>query len=143
VIEQAFVPRLAVGPIAGSAVFVLLAGARLPRFHAVAPSRALGFRWLGFGWKAAVEEVVWRGLVLGGLLVAVGPIAALAFSSVGFALWHRHALGRRCSVHLVTGAAFGAAFLAGGLVAAVLAHATYNVLVDWAVHTERARPRGP
>jgi len=143
VTEAAFIPGIAVGPLAGAAVFVLLAGGRLPRPRRRGLPRALGLRWLRLGAEAGLEEVVWRGLVLGGLLGAIGPVGGLAVSSAGFALWHRPALGLRCGVHVVTGAAFGTAFLAGGLAAAVLAHALYNVLVDWAVHTERARLRGP
>jgi membrane protease YdiL (CAAX protease family) len=143
VTNSAFVPRLAVGPLVGATIFMLLAGGRLPSRGPRLPRRALTLRWLGLGAEAGLEEVVWRGLVLGGLLAALGPGAALVLSSVGFALWHRPALGRRCGVHLITGAGFGMAFFAGGLMAAVLAHGVYNVLVDWAVHAERARLRGP
>ena len=137
--EALLVPRLAVGPLAGAAVFVLLAGGRVPRLGSVAGGRRLVRRWLGLGLGAGLEEAVWRGLVLGGLAAALGPLAGLALSSAGFALWHHRAVGWRCGVHLVTGAGFGTAFLAGGLAAAVLAHAVYNVLVDWAVHAERVR----
>ena len=105
--------------------------------------RRLVRRWLGIGAEAGLEEVVWRGLVLGGLLTLVGPIGAIAVSSAGFAVCHGPALGRRCGVHLVTGSGFGIAFLAGGLAGAVLAHGVYNALVDWAVHAERVRLRGP
>jgi membrane protease YdiL (CAAX protease family) len=143
VTEAAIVPRLAIGLLAGAAVFVLLTGGRLPRAHPRVPGHALALRWLGLGAGAGLEELMWRGLILGGLVAAVGPAAGLALSSAGFALWHRPSLGRRCSVHLVTGASFGTAFLAGGLAAAVLAHGIYNILVDWAVHAERARLRGP
>jgi membrane protease YdiL (CAAX protease family) len=87
--------------------------------------------------------VVWRGIVLGLLAVAVGPLTALAVSTAGFAAWHWRVQGRGCSVHLLTGAVFGAACLLGGLAAAILAHGVYNVLVDWAVLSERARLRGP
>jgi membrane protease YdiL (CAAX protease family) len=81
--------------------------------------------------------------VLAGLSMVAGAPGALAASSLAFAAWHRRALGRRCGVHVVTGAAFGAAFLAGGLAAAVVAHALYNVLVDWSVEVRGARVRGP
>jgi membrane protease YdiL (CAAX protease family) len=140
---SALVPRLALGPVVGVAVFFLLAGGRLP-----CPRRGVfglpqTLRWLRLGVEAGLEERIWRGLVFGGLLVAIGPVAALAVSSAGFALWHQPALGRRCAVHVVTGTGFGAAFLAGGLSAAILAHGVYNALVDWAVHGERARLRGP
>jgi membrane protease YdiL (CAAX protease family) len=78
-------------------------------------------------------------LILSGLALALGSFAALVASSAGFAAWHVSTLGRRSVVHLFTGFGFGGVFLFGGLVAAMLAHATYNVLVDWGVHGERAR----
>jgi membrane protease YdiL (CAAX protease family) len=132
-----------VGPLSGAAVFLLLAGGRIPRARPRLLGRALAVRWASLGAAAGLEEVVWRGLVLGGMLAATGPVAGLALSSAGFAAWHWRSLGRRCGVHLVTGAGFGSAFLVGGLAAAILAHGVYNVLVDWAVHAERARLRGP
>jgi membrane protease YdiL (CAAX protease family) len=100
-------------------------------------------RWLRLGATAGLEEVVWRGAVMGGLVFLLGPWLALAASSAAFAIWHWSSLRGWCAVHLVTGAAFGGALLAGGLAAAMLAHALYNLLVDWAVHAEHARLRGP
>jgi membrane protease YdiL (CAAX protease family) len=133
--------RLALGPITGVGAFLLLAGGRLP-FSLPRPlGRAMVVRWLVLGATAGLEEVVWRGIVLGGLLILVGPWPALAVSSAGFAVWHWPSLRGRCAVHIVTGTAFGCAFLAGGLVAAMLGHALYNLLVDWAVHAERVRVR--
>jgi membrane protease YdiL (CAAX protease family) len=126
-----------VGPLTGAALFVLLAGGRLPQVR-LPLRRALAVRWISLGVGAGLEELVWRGLVLGGLAAAVGAAPGLALSSAGFALWHRPALGRLCAVHVVTGAGFGCAFLAGGLAAAMLAHGVYNVLVDWAVQAERS-----
>jgi membrane protease YdiL (CAAX protease family) len=134
---------LAIGPTAGAATFLLLTGGHIPLALPRPLGRALLVRWLGLGAAAGLEEVVWRGVVLGGLRIIVGPWAALAVSSAGFAIWHWPSLRGRCAVHFVTGVAFGAAFLAGGLVAAILAHALYNALVDWAVQAERARLRGP
>jgi membrane protease YdiL (CAAX protease family) len=135
--------RVALGPIAGAGAFLLLAGGRFP-FPLPRPfGRLTVVRWLALGVTAGVEEVVWRGIVLGRLLVLFGPWPALAASSAGFAVWHWSSLRGRCVVHVVTGAAFGCAFLAGGLVAAILGHTLYNLLVDWAVHAERARVRGP
>ena len=136
-------PRMLVGPLSGVALFALLSGGRLPRARPHLRRRALAVRWAYLGAAAGFEEVVWRGLVLGALTAAIGPWAALAGSSAGFAAWHWPSLGRRSAVHLVTGTGFGAAFLAGGLAAAVLAHAVYNLLVDLAVQAERARMRGP
>jgi membrane protease YdiL (CAAX protease family) len=103
----------------------------------------MAVRWLRIALGAGLEEIVWRGICLGGLALVVGPLPALAVSSAAFAVWHWPSLRGRCAVHLVTGAAFGAAFLLGGLAAAIVAHVLYNLLVDWAVHAERARLRGP
>ena len=74
---------------------------------------------------AAAEEVVWRRVVLGELLRA-GPLAALAGSTLGFALVHR----TRQSLHLGTGAAFVGLYLAtGALAASIAAHWAYNVFL--------------
>lgn len=127
------------GPVCGAALFVALAGGRLPSTRPRAGPGALTIRWVWLGTLASIEELVWRGLVLTGLALALGSAAALVLSSIGFAAWHARELGRSCAVHVLTGLGFGGAFLVGGLVAAVAAHATYNVLVDWAVQAERAR----
>jgi membrane protease YdiL (CAAX protease family) len=129
------------GPVCGAALFVALAGGRLPRTRPRAGPRALALRWLWLGTGAALEELVWRGLVFAGLEQVLGPVVALVLSSAGFALWHARVLGRGCAVHAITGLAFGSAYLAGGLAAAILAHATYNVLVDWSVHADRSANR--
>jgi membrane protease YdiL (CAAX protease family) len=134
---------VAVGPITGASTFLLLSGGRFPRTPPQPLGRAMAVRWLTLGTIAALEEVFWRGAVLGGLRLLVGPLPALAVSSAGFAIWHWPSLRWRCVVHLLTGAAFGAAFLVGGLLPAVIAHAFYNLLVDWAVQAERARVRSP
>jgi membrane protease YdiL (CAAX protease family) len=127
----------ATGPLCGAALFVALAGGRLPHARVSARPGALALRWLSLGALAGLEELVWRGLALAALALALGSAAALVLSSVGFAVWHAPALGRRCAIHTVTGLSFGSAFLVGGIAAAVLAHAIYNVLVDWAVQVER------
>ena len=135
--------RTGLGVLSGAAPFLLLAGGRVP----LALPRPLGWatvvRWLNLGALAGFEEIVWRAVVLGGLLILVGPWAALSVSSAGFAAWHWPTLRSRCVIHVITGVAFGAAFLAAGLVAATIGHALYNVLVDWVVNVERARLRGP
>ena len=140
--EPALAP-MALGPATGVGAFVLLAGGRFPLACPRPLGRAMLIRWLVLAAGAGLEEVAWRGVVLAGLQLFVGPWPALGASSLGFAIWHWPSLRARCSVHLVTGAAFGGAFLTGGIAAAVLAHVFYNVLVDWAVHAERARLRGP
>lgn len=131
------------GPVAGGATFLLLTGGHIPLALPRPLGREMVVRWLGLGAAAGLEEVIWRGIVLGGLRALIGPWAALVVSSAGFALWHWPSLRGRSAVHLVTGVAFGVAFLVGGLTAAVVAHALYNVLVDWAVRAERVRLRGP
>ena len=133
----------AFGPVTGAATFLLLTGGRFPLELPRPLGRTMILRWLTLGTTAGLEEIVWRGVFLGGLMTFFGPLPALGASSAGFAIWHWPTLRARCAVHLVTGAAFGCAFLVGGLVAAMLAHALYNLLVDWAVHAERARLRGP
>ena len=130
--------ELAAGPACGVALFVTLAGGRVPRRCPAARPRVVALRWVWLGLNAAIEELVWRGVALGLLALAVGPVAALVVSTVAFAAWHAPALGRGAAVHLLTGAGFGAAYLVGGLGAAVFAHATYNVLVDWGVQAERS-----
>ncbi len=78
-----------------------------------------------FGLWAANEEIVWRRVVLGALL-PVGALAALAASTLVFALAH-HA---RRGLHLGTGAVFGGLYLGtGALAASVTAHWIYNALV--------------
>jgi membrane protease YdiL (CAAX protease family) len=134
---------MALGPVAGVGTFVLLAGARFPSACPRPLGRATLVRWLMLSARAGLEEVAWRGIVLGGLLLFVGPWPALGVSSLAFAIWHWSSLRGRCLLHVVTGAAFGGVFLAAGIVAAILAHASYNVLVDWAVHAERVRLRDP
>ena len=93
------------------------------------------------GWlagRAAAEEMMWRWLVLGQLRLALGMPAAFALSVGGFALAHRASQGSRgMVVHLVTGSAFSALYVAtGSLVAPVVAHAVYNILVAVAVEAE-------
>ena len=76
--------------------------------------------------RAALEELFWRGLLLGAAARAIAAPMALALSSAGFAYAHRR---RR---HALSGAAFGALYLATGrLVAPIAAHGLYNMIV-WA-----------
>lgn len=125
---------IVVGTCVGLALFIALAGT--PRLHRSQLHVAL-VRSVYLAVAAAFEEVLWRGLALGALLPRIGPAAALATTGAGFALWHVRSLGRRSALHVVTGCSFGAAFLYGGLAAAIPAHAVYNVFVDLAVQAER------
>jgi membrane protease YdiL (CAAX protease family) len=130
-------PGLLCGPAIGVGLFVLLAGGR-PRVP-VRPAAVLVGRATYLVAAAAFEELLWRGLALALISARAGSLAALALTSVAFALWHHRSLGRRRAVHAATGLGFGAAFLWGGLAASILAHAVYNVLVDLSVQAERAR----
>jgi membrane protease YdiL (CAAX protease family) len=124
---------IALGCAAGIALFAVVAR-RVPCLTASgSPLPVTVAKHAFLGLWAVNEELVWRRLALGAALRG-GPFAAVAASAVGFALFHR----ARRGTHLVTGAAFGAVYVAtGSLAAAVAAHWTYNALV--AVVVERAR----
>jgi ABC-2 type transport system ATP-binding protein len=78
-----------------------------------------------------VEEVLWRGGLLGSLVPRLGPAAALGLATAAFALAHIAGRGLRgVPLHLLTGAVFGLAYLASDLIwAPVFAHVLYNALV--------------
>jgi membrane protease YdiL (CAAX protease family) len=124
---------------AGAGVGLLLFGALARERPALPGLRALGRSLVLFP-SVCAEEVVWRLGALGLLLPVAGPLAALSVSSVGFALVHwRQAGAKSLRVHLATGAVFGSAFLVTGVfVAAIAAHASYNLCVAAAV--ERGPP---
>ncbi|HEY1367948.1 MAG TPA: ATP-binding cassette domain-containing protein [Gaiellaceae bacterium] len=87
---------------------------------------------------AATEESVWRLGALQGFRGVVGLPAAFVGSSLLFALAHGARALRPLSLHALSGAAFGAIFLATGrLTAAIAAHGTYNALVLAAAAGER------
>lgn len=116
------------GAAAGGALFALLGG-RPRHLRPPAPDRRLPAAALGclLAASAASEEVVWRGLLLGRFVPEIGVAAAFAVTTLGFAAAHGP---RRFPVQLATGAAFGGVFLAtGSLVAAVVSHVAYNLLV--------------
>ncbi|HEY2937262.1 MAG TPA: ATP-binding cassette domain-containing protein [Gaiellaceae bacterium] len=105
-------------------LFVALAG-RAPRLQWPGSRRTAVVGGVLFV-RAALEELFWRGLVLGAVAGAIVAPGALALSSIGFAYAHR-----RCR-HAVSGGAFGALYLATGrLVAPIAAHGLYNLIV-WA-----------
>ncbi|HWE81529.1 MAG TPA: CPBP family intramembrane glutamic endopeptidase [Gaiellaceae bacterium] len=114
------------GAIAGLALFSAVARRRprlVPRTVAL---RLLIARWVILALLAANEELIWRRALLGECLRA-GSAAALAGSTLAFALAHRS----RPGLHLGTGAAFGGLYLGTGVVtASIAAHWIYNVLLS-------------
>jgi membrane protease YdiL (CAAX protease family) len=124
---------LVLGLLIGLALFVLLAGK--PRLPTMRRNHAVRIAYLATG--AALEELLWRGLLLAALASWAGRMAALAATTGCFAASHVGPLGRRAVVHLLTGAGFGGAFVVAGLPAAIAAHAAYNALVDLAVQSRR------
>jgi membrane protease YdiL (CAAX protease family) len=113
------------GLAAGAALFVAAVRCRPSLRGRRVPTPVLVGRQLFLGLCAANEELIWRRVLLGELLVA-GPVAALALSSAGFALAHRRAR----LLHVGTGSAFGGVYLATGFLgASIAAHWAYNTLV--------------
>ena len=131
------VTALVMGSSVGLSAVLLLVGRRLHLSALTSlPWRRALARAVVLSVRSAYEEVAWRGLVLG-LLAPLGlPIALLA-SSVLFSAAHVHRLGRRAAVHLGTGLAFGGVYVcSGSLLAAIAAHATYNIVLGLALLAE-------
>ena len=126
-----FANAIVVGGVLGSAAFLALARATVPAAAiAAAPRGRLLARSVILTLGSLREEAIWRGLVLGFLAGPLGRLGALAVSTVMFAAAHVHGQGRSAKSHLVTGLAFGLAYVATGrLAAAMVAHASYNILV--------------
>jgi ABC-2 type transport system ATP-binding protein len=132
-------PSLLSSAAAACLLFVLLAGEvpwrERPSLRRV---RSIGIRGVYLTITSASEEVFWRLLVLGGLAPVLGLVPAFVASTVGFAFAHGLRRGDVVAVHLLTGATFGAVYLATGRVeAAIVAHALYNWLVVVAVESGR------
>jgi membrane protease YdiL (CAAX protease family) len=118
---------LLLGLVAGTLLYRYLAMPALPLSLAAGTVILLA---------AGAEEVVWRWFALGGLAPRLGPIGALAVTSIGFGLVHP--AGR--AQHILTGATFGAVYLASGsVVASWCAHATYNLALAARLGEKRAR----
>lgn len=132
---------LSVAVLTAIGLFVFLSGdSRLAR--RIPPGRRLELAHrsgLLAAW-AALEELLWRGLVLGGVSETIGVPAAFVLSVGGFALAHLPHQGRKgAAVHLVTGTAFATVYVATrSLAAAIVCHALYNILVAVAVEGGRA-----
>jgi ABC-2 type transport system ATP-binding protein len=136
-------PSLLAAIGAAALLFVLLSGQALwPGRPSLRGVGSIGVKGIYLTIMSAAEEVLWRWLVLGGLVPVVGLAAAFLASTVGFAF--AHAVRRRgiVAVHLATGSVFGAVYVfTGRLGAAILAHALYNWLVVAAVESaERVAP---
>ncbi|HVV57092.1 MAG TPA: CPBP family intramembrane glutamic endopeptidase [Gaiellaceae bacterium] len=120
-------PAVALGAAAGGLLFRALAGPRVPTLR-LAP--LAGRRGAVLAARAAVEEVAWRGFLLGALAAPLGPLAALGVTSAAFAWAHGGIRGRMRLVHVLTGGVFGGLYLSSGrLASAVAAHVVYNGLV--------------
>ncbi len=119
------------GALIGLVTFFVLARRPIPASAiAAAPRRRLVTRSIVLTLVSVREEAIWRGLVLGLLAGPAGRLGALAASTALFATAHVRGQGRAAAAHLVTGLSFGLAYVATGrLVAAMVAHASYNVLV--------------
>jgi membrane protease YdiL (CAAX protease family) len=127
-----------IGAAVGLVLFVAV-GRCCPCAPARRPASLALAKLAFFALWATNEEVVWRRVALGELLGA-GVVPAFAGSTLGFALMHR----TRRGTHLFTGSAFGALYLATGVLAAsVAAHWTYNLLVGALVDRERHRAHAP
>lgn len=124
------VPGLAAGAAVGCALALVLGG--VPRPARLSPAGALRRRLVVGGvlvFVAAGEEAVFRRGILDALVPSLGTLGAVAASTVCFAAVHGPPL-RRLFAHMATGACFGAVYvLSGRLVAAVAAHAAYNLVV--------------
>jgi membrane protease YdiL (CAAX protease family) len=139
---SAQLPRSAaipVGAAAGLVLFVAIARSR-PRLPTAAGSVPVLLAKVGFfGLWATNEELLWRRVALGEMLGA-GAIPAVVGSTLGFAFVHR----ARRGLHVFTGGAFGAVYLATGVLAAsVAAHVVYNLLVAALVDRDLRRAHGP
>jgi ABC-2 type transport system ATP-binding protein len=127
------------GVLAGSLLFAVLSRGGLPngvfrRERAAALTARSGYLVL----RSAVEEILWRGLGIGATAPLIGTLPALVLTTVGFAVWHLPKLGRYSAVHLLTGSVFGGLYLVGGgLAAPIAAHATYNLLIAFALEARR------
>ena len=118
-------------PVAGltlGAVLFAAAAGRLPRPRR--PRERDGPLLAAAACRAAIEELLWRG-ALPGLLRRTPTGIAFAMTSTGFVLAHRrHAHGSALVTHALLAVTLGSvATRRNGLVVAVVAHATYDVLV--------------
>jgi ABC-2 type transport system ATP-binding protein len=130
---------LPLGVIVGAALFASLSRrpitfARLRRERAV----AIVGRSLYLTGHASYEEALWRGLLFSLLVLVVGAGPAFALTTIAFACSHSASQGWWMLIHLATGATFGGLFyVSGSLTAAIVAHASYNVLIALSIEADR------
>lgn len=126
------------GCVVGGAIFVVLSRRRIPAAAVAAlPRRRLVARSVVLTAKSAQEEALWRAVLLGFLIGPFGRLLAIGATTALFAAAHVHRQRRSAAAHLVTGSAFGVVYVVTGrFLAAVAAHATYNVLVGTGSMTE-------
>ena len=119
--------RPVTGLVLGAGLFSAAAG-RLPQPRR--PSERDGALLIAAACAAAVEELFWRGAVPHLLRRAPTGIT-VASTSIGFVLSHRrHSRGRALMTHALLAVVLGSvAARRSGLTTAVVAHATYDVLV--------------
>ena len=134
---------LPAGLLGGLTLFALLAWRSLP-VRGPERSRLALFTAKGVyvSTTSATEEVLWRWLLLGGLADAIGLTAALGLTTLSFAFAHElRVRSLPFAIHLVTGASFGGIYVVtGSLTAAILAHATYNLLILVGLESARISP---
>lgn len=126
----ALVPAALAGVVGGVVVALMLRAVPAPRALRVACGSARLLAVVGILLAVAVaEEAVWRWAVLDGIASVAGPGVALPLSALAFAAAHGRAR-RVIGTHVVTGGAFGLAYVSTGrLSAAIGAHASYNLAV--------------
>ncbi len=133
-------PGIALGAAAGLVLVTVLA--RRPPVPLVERRRVVPVSAIGIALVigAAFEETIWRWLLIGALSPVLGPGVALGISTASFAIVHARQAPRAFLVHLLTGASFGAVFLAtGSVAAAIVAHAAYNLGILVLTAADRAR----
>lgn len=119
------------GAAAGYVLYRLLSLRDAAAPQQFASARAVAALALVYVAISIAEEIIWRGWAFDTLAPSRGTLAALIATTAGFALVHGVQQGfAGVRFHLVTGLAFGLMLLAtGSLLAAIAAHATYNLAV--------------
>ena len=132
---------LAAGLAAAAVLYAVLVGGLPVRAFTQRRWPALAAKSAVLVVRAATEEVVWRLAVAAAIAAAAGWPVGLALSTAGFAAAHGRRSRRLVATHAATGLAFGALFFATGrLLAPIVAHAAYNVLVLLAAESRRNHP---